>query len=55
MDKVKEMVGSEYIEVYYALLLKLIRIYPYTSDERTLSFLDEKVKSVMTIIEEKAV
>ncbi|MCM1326116.1 MAG: phosphotransferase [Bacteroidales bacterium] len=50
IDKVKEMVGRDYIEVYYALLLKLIRIYPYTSDQETISFLDGKVKSIMEII-----
>lgn len=50
MDRVKEMVGWDYIEVYYALLLKLIRIYPYTSDGETLCFLDEKVKAIMDII-----
>lgn len=50
MDKVKEMMGRDYIEVYYALLLKLIRIYPYTSDRKTIIFLDEKVRSIMEII-----
>lgn len=50
MDKVKELVGKDYIEVYYALLLKLLRIYPYTRDQQTYAFLDEKVKSIMKII-----
>jgi len=36
-----------YIEIQYALLLHLIRIYPYTQDEYTLKFLDTKVQ--MTI------
>lgn len=36
-------------EVYYALLLKLIRIYPYTTDQATYEFLNEKT---MKIIEE---
>lgn len=56
MDMVKEMSTDNYVEVYYALLLKLIRIYPYVKDERTDRFLNEKVQSVMDIInrEEKS-
>ena len=50
MDTVKEMAADKYVEVYYALLLKLIRIYPYTKDEKTYCFLNEKTKSVINII-----
>ena len=53
VEKVKEVVKDDYIEVYYALLLKLIRIYPYTKDEKTYSFLNEKVVSVMEIIKKE--
>ena len=50
IDTVKKIAIDDYMEVYYALLLKLIRIYPYTKDERTYQFLNEKVQSVMNII-----
>ena len=50
MDAVKNIIHDDYIEVYYALLLKLIRIYPYTKDETTLQYLDKKVKSVLELI-----
>lgn len=39
-----------YIDVYYALLLHLIRIYPYTSDPHTFAYLDKKINSVINII-----
>lgn len=52
MDTVKSMIGDEYIEVYYGLLLKLIRIYPYTKDERTYQFLNEQTSSILSIIKE---
>lgn len=52
IDTVKEKVGENYIEVYYALLLKLIRIYPYVKDELTYNFLNEKTKSIIKLIEE---
>lgn len=53
IDKIKELVKDDYIEIYYALLLKLIRIYPYIKDEKTYSFLNQKVDSVMNIIKEE--
>lgn len=34
-------------EIYYALLLKLVRIYPYSKDHATRHFLDEKLEQVM--------
>lgn len=34
-------------EIYYALLMKLVRIYPYTKDQLTLDFLDNKLELVM--------
>lgn len=53
MDEVKSKVNNKYVEVYYALLLKLIRIYPYTKDEKTYNFLNEKTESVIKIIEKE--
>lgn len=50
LDRIKEKDESYIIEVYYALLLKLIRIYPYTNDEETLNFLNLKTKSIIEII-----
>ena len=52
MDTVKRVSPQDYVEVYYALLLKLLRIYPYTKDEETNNFLDSKTKSIIDIIEE---
>lgn len=34
-------------EIYYALLLKLVRIYPYTTDHATLRFLDGKLQQIV--------
>lgn len=53
METVKENAPDDYIEVYYALLLKLIRIFPYTKDETTYQFLTEKTKSIIKIIKEE--
>lgn len=50
VDTVKQYAADVYIEVYYALLLKLIRIYPYTKDKETFDFLDMKIDSVINII-----
>ena len=52
MDTVRSVSPKDYIEVYYALLLKLIRIFPYTKDEETYEFLNTKTKSVIEIIKE---
>lgn len=50
MDTVKMVSPEDYVEVYYALLLKLIRIFPYTRDEETYQFLSIKTASIMDII-----
>lgn len=50
MDKVKQISKDDEIEVYYALLLKLIRIFPYTQDEYTYEFLIKKTVTIMEII-----
>jgi aminoglycoside phosphotransferase (APT) family kinase protein len=41
-----------FLDVYYALLLHLTRIYPYTNDFETVNFLDTKIESVLRIIDE---
>ena len=52
LDKVRE-INSEYVcEAYCALLLKLIRAYPYVKDQDTYEFLNEKTASVLEIVKE---
>ncbi len=53
MDTVKNIMGNTYIEVYYALLLKLIRIIPYTHDELTYKFLIDKIQSILEMIKKE--
>lgn len=55
VERVKAAVGNEYLEVYYALLLKLIRIYPYTKDTLTYRFLNQKTESIISIIKENII
>ena len=51
IDMIREHAGEDFVqEIYYALLLKLLRIYPYTSDGFTLSFLDSRTEAVMKVI-----
>ena len=50
LDAVKQIDPGYLIEIYYALLMKLVRIYPYTTDQLTLTFLDEKLGQVMGCI-----
>ena len=52
LDTVKKISPKDCVEVYYALLLKLIRIFPYTKDKETYEFLNDKVKSIIDIIKE---
>lgn len=52
LDEIKKHLGIHYIEVYYALLLKLIRIFPYTKDKETFDFLIGKTSMVMNLIQE---
>lgn len=53
IDTVKRISNDDYIEVYYALLLKLIRIFPYTKDDDTYTFLIDKTKSIIGVIREE--
>ena len=50
MDTVRRISPADYMEVYFALLLKLMRIFPYTKDESTYLFLLKKTKSIIEII-----
>lgn len=43
--------GMWIIEAFYALLLKLLRIYPYTRDEKTIRFLNAKLTEVLLLLE----
>lgn len=51
LDEIKK-INSDYVtEIYYSLLQKLIRIYPYTKDELTYRFLNEKTSLVLQKID----
>lgn len=47
LDEIKKVNSGYVIEVYYSLLQKLIRIYPYIKDEITYQFLNEKTSLVL--------
>lgn len=52
MDAIRGMNGGMWLnEVFYALLLKLLRIYPYTRDEKTIRFLNAKLALVLSLLE----
>lgn len=42
IDEIKKVNPAYEVEIYYSLLQKLIRIYPYTKDKFTYQFLNEK-------------
>lgn len=50
LDEIKKKNEKYVVEVYYALLQKLIRIYPYTKDELTFNFLNQKTEIVLNTI-----
>lgn len=50
MDEIQKINPDDVLEVYYSLLQKLIRIYPYTKDEYTYQFLNEKTSLVLVQI-----
>ncbi len=52
LDEIKKVDCTYVIETYYALLQKLIRIYPYTKDELTYNFLNKKTKIILNTIKE---
>lgn len=47
IDEIKKVNPAYVVEIYYSLLQKLIRIYPYTKDELTYHFLNEKTSLVI--------
>ncbi len=47
LDEINKIEPSYVIEIYYALLQKLIRIFPYTTDEQTDQFLLQKTEMVL--------
>lgn len=51
LEKVETKAAGYRIEIYYALLQKLVRIFPYTKDELTLQFLLEKTELVIKMLE----
>lgn len=51
MDNMKKTHHEIYYEVYFALLLKLMRIIPYTKDKETYDFLNIKIESVIRLIQ----
>ena len=50
LDEIKKLDSSYVLEIYYSLLQKLIRIYPYTKDKLTYQFLNEKTTIVLNTI-----
>lgn len=55
IDELKRKLGKSYVEAYFSLLLKLLRIFPYCKDEKTHTFLIEKVKAVLELINREEV
>lgn len=55
LEKVETKAPGYSVEIYYALLQKLIRIFPYTKDELTFSFLLEKTQMVMQMLDKQEV
>jgi thiamine kinase-like enzyme len=47
LDEIRKIDADYVVEIYYSLLQKLIRIYPYTKDEITYQFLNEKTGIVL--------
>ena len=52
LEEICKSSPERYCDIYYALLLHLVRIYPYTRDKEIFDFLDKKVSSVLGIINE---
>lgn len=50
IEKAREKLSDNYVELYFALLLKLVRIVPYTKDKMTISFLQGRIEVVIGII-----
>lgn len=52
LDEIRKIDSSYEVEIYYSLLQKLMRIYPYTKDKVTYEFLNEKTRDVLNKIKE---
>lgn len=52
LDEIKRINPNYVLEVYYSLLQKLIRIYPYVKDDLTYNYLNTKTKYVLENIKE---
>lgn len=52
IDEIKKINPDYIVEIYYSLLQKLIRIYPYVKDEHTYNFLNQKTSLVLENINE---
>ncbi|MCC8152764.1 MAG: hypothetical protein LIP01_00215 [Tannerellaceae bacterium] len=50
LEKVEKEKPGYGIEVYYALLQKLLRIFPYTKDQHTYEFLLQKTEMTINMI-----
>lgn len=50
LEEIRKIDSSYIIEIYYSLLQKLIRIYPYTKDKPTYEFLNKKTQMVLNMI-----
>lgn len=50
LDEIKKIDSGYVLEIYYILLQKMIRIYPYVKDEETYNFLNEKTTIVLKTI-----
>lgn len=50
LDETKKINSGYILEIYYALLQKMIRIYPYTKGEETYKFLNEKIAIILKTI-----
>lgn len=53
MDEIKAVSKDDELEVYYALLLKIIRAYPYANDDITKAFIINKANAIVEYIKEK--
>lgn len=52
LDEIRKVNEDYIVEIYYALLQKLIRIYPYIKDEHTYQFLNEKMSLVIETLQQ---
>lgn len=50
LDEIRKIESGYILEIYYALLQKMIRIYPYTKDKETYDFLNGKTATILKII-----